>query len=131
MQIKNLFKMSQEKTTPKFYTIPIYDLPFFSDIKHRQAAIPKYLCLNKCYYLTAFEHDSLHNFYSVCHLTISNFLIIGWESQLLETGFLAAFLCPLLSLKQVPARSPPSFIVILAFRWIIFRIMLGAVRRTS
>uniref|UniRef100_S4RSS2 Lipase maturation factor n=1 Tax=Petromyzon marinus TaxID=7757 RepID=S4RSS2_PETMA len=50
----------------------------------------------------------------------------GWESQLLETGFLAIFLCPLLSLKQYPRGSPPSRIVIWAFLWLIFRIMLGA-----
>ncbi|CAM9913273.1 unnamed protein product [Lampetra planeri] len=50
----------------------------------------------------------------------------GWESQLLETGFLAIFLCPLLSLKQYPRGSPPSRIVLWAFLWLIFRIMLGA-----
>uniref|UniRef100_W5M135 Lipase maturation factor n=1 Tax=Lepisosteus oculatus TaxID=7918 RepID=W5M135_LEPOC len=50
----------------------------------------------------------------------------GWESQLLETGFLGIFLCPLWSLQQVPRDSPPSRIVIWALRWLIFRIMLGA-----
>ena len=51
----------------------------------------------------------------------------GWESQLLETGFLAAFLCPVLSLRQVPRSTPTSMVVIWGFRWLIFRIMLGAV----
>ncbi|XP_077594730.1 lipase maturation factor 1 isoform X2 [Stigmatopora nigra] len=50
----------------------------------------------------------------------------GWESQLLETGFLAIFLCPLWTLSQVPRRCPPSLVCIWAFRWLIVRIMLGA-----
>lgn len=50
----------------------------------------------------------------------------GWESQLLETGFLAIFLCPVLSLSQMPRRCPPSLICIWTFRWLIVRIMLGA-----
>ncbi|KAM9832445.1 lipase maturation factor 1 [Neosynchiropus ocellatus] len=50
----------------------------------------------------------------------------GWESQLLETGFLAIFLCPLWSLSQVPLGCPPSLISIWTFRWLIVRIMLGA-----
>ncbi|XP_068024382.1 lipase maturation factor 1-like isoform X1 [Melanerpes formicivorus] len=50
----------------------------------------------------------------------------GWESQLLETGFLGIFLCPLWSLSRLPQRSPPSRVVLWGFRWLIFRIMLGA-----
>ncbi|XP_032896749.1 lipase maturation factor 1 isoform X3 [Amblyraja radiata] len=50
----------------------------------------------------------------------------GWESQLLETGFLGIFLCPLLTLRSVPRQTLPSKIVIWSFRWLIFRIMLGA-----
>jgi len=49
----------------------------------------------------------------------------GWEIQLTETGFLAIFLCPLLDLRPFPKR-PPPFVVIVLFRWLIFRIMLGA-----
>ncbi len=59
----------------------------------------------------------------------------GWEIQLLETGFLAIFLAepldprPMLGLvgghPQTPARDPPRPVVWL-FRWLIFRIMLGA-----
>uniref|UniRef100_A0A3P8XM21 Lipase maturation factor n=1 Tax=Esox lucius TaxID=8010 RepID=A0A3P8XM21_ESOLU len=51
---------------------------------------------------------------------------VGWESQLLETGFLGIFLCPVWSLSQVPRRCPPSLISIWTFRWLIVRIMLGA-----
>lgn len=49
----------------------------------------------------------------------------GWEIQLLETGFLAIFLCPLLDMRPFPRRPPPMPIITL-FRWLIFRIMLGA-----
>ncbi|XP_054570123.1 lipase maturation factor 1 [Eptesicus fuscus] len=50
----------------------------------------------------------------------------GWESQLLETGFLGIFLCPLWTLSRLPRKTPTSRIVVWGFRWLIFRIMLGA-----
>ena len=49
----------------------------------------------------------------------------GWEIQLTETGFLAIFLCPLLDVRPFPRRAPP-LVVLWLFRWLIFRIMLGA-----
>lgn len=49
----------------------------------------------------------------------------GWEIQLTETGFLAIFLCPLLDMRPFPKR-PPPFPIILLFRWLIFRIMIGS-----
>ncbi len=49
----------------------------------------------------------------------------GWEIQLLETGFLAIFLCPLLDMRPFPKRETPMPVIIL-FRWLIFRIMFGA-----
>ncbi|HEY4001316.1 MAG TPA: lipase maturation factor family protein, partial [Candidatus Xenobia bacterium] len=49
----------------------------------------------------------------------------GWESLLLETGFLAIFLCPLLAVRPFPATAPPVEIIWL-FRWLGFRVMLGA-----
>jgi hypothetical protein len=49
----------------------------------------------------------------------------GWEIQLLETGFLSIFLCPLLDARPFPRRAPP-IVVIWLYRWLIFRIMLGA-----
>ncbi|XP_065500908.1 lipase maturation factor 1 isoform X1 [Caloenas nicobarica] len=36
------------------------------------------------------------------------------------------FLCPLWTLSRLPPHTPPPTIVIWAFRWLIFRIMLGA-----
>ena len=47
----------------------------------------------------------------------------GWEIQLLETGFLAIFLCPLLDPR--PFAKPPKAVIWL-FRWLTFRIYLGA-----
>ena len=49
----------------------------------------------------------------------------GWEIQLLETGFLAIFLCPPLDPRPFPRRPPPREIIWL-LRWLTFRIMLGA-----
>jgi hypothetical protein len=49
----------------------------------------------------------------------------GWEVQLLETGFLAIFLCPLLDPRPFPRR-PPPVVVLWLFRWLAFRVMLGA-----
>ncbi|MGN6720292.1 MAG: lipase maturation factor family protein, partial [Candidatus Binatia bacterium] len=49
----------------------------------------------------------------------------GWETQLLETGFLAIFLCPLLDGRPFPKCRPP-ILVIWLFRWLGFRIMIGA-----
>jgi hypothetical protein len=49
----------------------------------------------------------------------------GWEIQLLETGFLAIFLVPLLDGRPFPRRAPPV-VVIWLMRWLIARIMLGA-----
>jgi hypothetical protein len=42
----------------------------------------------------------------------------GWESMLLEAGFFAAFLGP--------TGTVPSFVPVLALRWMLFRVELGA-----
>lgn len=49
----------------------------------------------------------------------------GWEIQLLETGFLSVFLCPLFDGRPFPNCRPP-ILVIWLFRWLGFRIMVGA-----
>jgi hypothetical protein len=46
------------------------------------------------------------------------FYSFGWESLLLEAGFLAIFLGN--------ARTAPPFLVLLLFRWLAFRVELGA-----
>src|SRR5436190_1793468 len=48
----------------------------------------------------------------------------GWEIQLLETGFLSIFLCPLLDGRPFPKCRPP-ILVFWLFRWLGFRIMIG------
>src|SRR5580765_4213939 len=40
----------------------------------------------------------------------------GWEIQLLETGFLAIFLCPLFDIRPIP-KHPPPLLIIGLFRW--------------
>src|SRR5947209_1843440 len=47
----------------------------------------------------------------------------GWEVQLLETGFLAIFLCLLIDPRPCPKR-PPRTIIYWLFRALIFRILL-------
>jgi hypothetical protein len=49
----------------------------------------------------------------------------GWEIQLTETGFLAIFLGPWLDWRPFPRQEPPLPIIVL-FRWLLVRIMLGA-----
>jgi len=49
----------------------------------------------------------------------------GWEIQLLETGFIAIFLVPLLDWKPFP-KTPPPTVIIWLFRWLTFRIHLGS-----
>jgi len=50
----------------------------------------------------------------------------GWEMLLLETGFLAVFLAPLWRPGPFPREAPPSPVVIVLLRWLVFRLMLGA-----
>ena len=51
----------------------------------------------------------------------------GWEILLLEAGFLAIFLAPLLRPQPFAAENgPPSPLVITLLRWLTFRLMLGA-----
>jgi hypothetical protein len=49
----------------------------------------------------------------------------GWELLLVETGFLAIFLCPLTSLRPFPALRTPLALIWL-MRWLACRVMLGA-----
>jgi hypothetical protein len=49
----------------------------------------------------------------------------GWEILLLEAGFLAIFLVPLVDPRPFPRTRPPP-VVIWLYRWLAFRIMLGA-----
>ena len=53
------------------------------------------------------------------------FYSYGWEIQLLETGFLAIFLCPLLDIRPFPKFQTPKQVIWL-LRWLTFRIYIGA-----
>jgi len=67
----------------------------------------------------------------LCILQISvipigqDFYGFGWETQLVETGFLCIFLCPLLDGRPFPRRPPPAM-AIWMLRWLIIRVMWGA-----
>ena len=50
----------------------------------------------------------------------------GWDILLCETGFLAVFLAPLWRPRLSRSAEPPPVIVIVLFRWLTFRLMLGA-----
>lgn len=50
----------------------------------------------------------------------------GWELLLLEAGFLAIFLCPLSDHRSFSRRHPPPEVVIWLYRWLAFRVVLGA-----
>ena len=57
----------------------------------------------------------------------NNFYAYGWESQILETGFLAMFLCDLMpQFGRYGKKSRPSPIILWLFRWLSFRISIGA-----
>ena len=70
----------------------------------------------------------------------TTFYAYGWESQLLETGFLAIFLCALpyvhrgrlwFCLRESTHHHSkkelaPSYIILWLFRWLCFRISIGA-----
>src|SRR5262245_41062139 len=67
----------------------------------------------------------------LCALQISvidigqDFYSFGWEIQLVETGFLCIFLCPLLDGRPFPRRPPPRAVLWLLW-WLIARVMWGA-----
>ncbi|KFG56329.1 putative rhoptry protein [Toxoplasma gondii FOU] len=50
----------------------------------------------------------------------------GWESELLEIGFLSIWLCPFWSFSRLPASWPTPKICVWGNRWLLFRLMLGA-----
>lgn len=50
----------------------------------------------------------------------------GWENQLLETAFLAAFAVPLLSLRPFAPACPTPAVIPWLYKWLAFRVMFGA-----
>lgn len=49
----------------------------------------------------------------------------GWESLLVETGFLVVFLCPARTISPFPRTAVPR-VPLWLLRWLTFRVMLGA-----
>ncbi len=82
-------------------------------------------CVVACGYANALLMGALWALYMSFVHAGQDWYGYGWEIQLLETGFLAIFLCPLLDGRPFPKRAPPVAVIWL-FRWLIFRIMLGA-----
>src|SRR6185503_7703110 len=66
----------------------------------------------------------------VLYLSVVNvgqdFMSYGWESQILETGFLGIFLAPVLDGRPLRPGDPPPTAVIWLQRWLLVRVMLGA-----
>ena len=56
-----------------------------------------------------------------------NWYGFGWESQVLETGFLAIWFVPLFSCSKW--ENKPGLLPVLGNKWMIFRIMIGAGKR--
>ncbi len=54
------------------------------------------------------------------------FYSFGWESQLLETGFLAIWIVPVFKWSSLPEKTPTPWIATVGYRWLIMRIMVGA-----
>ena len=50
----------------------------------------------------------------------------GWESMVLESGFLAIFLCPPTTFGPFPRGRPPFGVLMWLYRWFLFRVMFGA-----
>ena len=50
----------------------------------------------------------------------------GWESLLLEVGFLAVWAVPVFSVQKFPINFPTPWLLVNANRWLLFRVMLGA-----
>ena len=50
----------------------------------------------------------------------------GWETLLLESGFLSIFLCPVTRISALRDPAPPAPLVIYMLRWLLFRLMFGA-----
>jgi hypothetical protein len=50
----------------------------------------------------------------------------GWETLLLEAGFLGIFLCPCTRVLPLSDPTPPPLAVVFMLRWLLFRLMLGA-----
>jgi hypothetical protein len=109
-----------------------YHLPTVFWLSHSDAALTAVSASGlvlSCVLLAGFANVPLMAALWVLYLSIvhggQDWYGYGWEIQLGETGFLAIFLCPLVDARPFPRRDPPTAVIWL-FRWLAFRIMLGA-----
>ena len=77
-----------------------------------------------------FFTDQLFYFIFELYLSLLNLgtlmMSYGWEWLTCEAGFLAIFLCPILSYTKFPKYTPPSTTILVLFQWLAFRVMIGA-----
>jgi hypothetical protein len=113
-------------------TSAFFKLPSFFWIDHSDTALLTLAWLGfigSCIVVAGFANAPLRTVRWLLYMSFVNigqeWYGYGWEIQLLETGFLAIFLCPLIDARPFPKREPPTLIIVL-FRWLICRIMLGA-----
>jgi len=62
-------------------------------------------------------------FYLSLTIAGQTFLGFQWDGLILEAGVLAIFLAPMQLMLWRKPRRPPSFLAILLFRWLVFRVL--------
>ena len=81
-------------------------------------------------YLCFFYHAKFVIFVNLTVMIVNIITIsrygFGWESQLLETSFLAIFIVPFFVFQKFPLHHSGSYTCLFGYRWLLFRIMLGA-----
>jgi len=122
-----LQRIDQGSTLKSFWTLPTV---FWFHISDNTLIILSWLgVLLSFILLIGFANIPLLLALWIIYMSFTNigqiFYGYGWEIQLLETGFLALFFVPLWEWKPFPKLSPPAPIIWL-FRWLAFRIFLGA-----
>jgi hypothetical protein len=65
-------------------------------------------------------------FYLSLSVVCQEFLSFQWDTLLLETGFLAIFLAPLVLRERRRELDDPPHVVVWLFLWLLFRLMVGS-----
>lgn len=132
--LKKLGSNLPKSSLDKFFQVP--SLFWFTDLEHFDFYLNFFqivgLAISSFILLTGKSNGFLFSILWIFYHTIisvgQNWYSFGWESQTLETGFLAIFLVPFFQLQSPKneQKYPPSRFIIWLYRWIIFRIMIGA-----
>ena len=56
----------------------------------------------------------------------TNIMNYGWEWMTVEITFLLIFQSPIFSISKFPKKTPPSILIIWLYRWLAFRLLIGA-----